>query len=130
MILVLCIGNMLFYIHMIKTKCIPLWLSVWGFVGVLSAATASLLVLFGRVEIITSEYLVLNIPTALVELILAIDIKPISIFHSIWYFMISSARFMWVFIEGSPCFWTKGSPFCPLTGSCFICPLFCSLLPP
>jgi len=72
MILVLCIANMLFYIHMIKTKLIPLWLSVLGLVGVLSAATASLLVLFGSVEIITSEYIILNIPTALQELILAI----------------------------------------------------------
>ncbi len=72
MILVLCIGNMLFYILMIKSKFIPLWLSVWGVVGAVLSAIASILVLFGSMEIITSEYLILNIPTALLELFLAI----------------------------------------------------------
>ena len=72
MILVLCIANMLFYILMIKSKLIPLWLSIWGGVGAVLSAIASLLVLFGGIEIITSEYIILNIPTALQELILAI----------------------------------------------------------
>jgi len=72
MILVLCIANMLFYILMIKSKFIPLWLSIWGGLGAVLSAIASLLVLFGAIEIITSEYIILNIPTALLELILAI----------------------------------------------------------
>lgn len=72
MILVLCIGNMLFYILMIKSRFIPLWLSIWGGVGALLSALASLLVLFGSMDIITSGYIVLNMPTALLELSLAI----------------------------------------------------------
>ncbi len=72
MILVFCISNLLFYILMIKSKYIPLWLSIWGGLGALLSAVASLLVLFGAIEIITSEYIVLNIPTALQEIILAI----------------------------------------------------------
>ncbi len=70
MILVLCTGNMLFYILMIKSKLIPLWLSIWGGLGALLSVLASLLVLFGSIDIITSGYIILNIPTALLELIL------------------------------------------------------------
>lgn len=72
MILVLCIGNMLFYILMVKSRLIPLWLSIWGGMGAVLSIIASLLVLFGGVEIVTSEYIILNIPTALQEIILAI----------------------------------------------------------
>ncbi len=71
MILVLCIGNMLFYILMIKSKLIPLWLSICGGIGALLSILASLLVLIGSMEIITSGYIILNIPTALLELVLA-----------------------------------------------------------
>jgi uncharacterized protein DUF4386 len=71
MILVLCLGNMLFYIIMMKSRFIPLWLSIWGGVGALFSVLASLLVLFGSMEIITSGYLILNIPTALLEFVLA-----------------------------------------------------------
>lgn len=72
MILVLCLGNLLFYTLLIKKKLIPLWLSIWGGIGALLSIIASLLVLFGGVEIITSEYIILNIPTAIQEIILAI----------------------------------------------------------
>jgi hypothetical protein len=72
MIMVLCIGNMLLYILMIKSKLIPLWLSIWGGVGALLSAFASFMVLLGGIEIITSGYIVLNVPTALLELIFAI----------------------------------------------------------
>jgi len=72
MILVLCLASMLFYILMIKSKLIPLWLSIWGLGGVLLSALASILILFGKVEIITSVYIILNIPTALIDIILAI----------------------------------------------------------
>jgi hypothetical protein len=72
MILVLCTGNMLFYILMIKSKLIPLWLSIWGAVGALLSVLASLLVLFGSIDIITSGYIILNIPSALLELVLAL----------------------------------------------------------
>ena len=72
MILVLCTGNFMFYILLIKSKLIPQWLSVWGLIGVMLSAIASVLVLFRIVDIITPEYMILNVPTALQELILAI----------------------------------------------------------
>jgi len=72
MILVLCIGNVLFYILLIRSRLIPLWLSLWGIMGTVLSAIASILVFFGALEIITSEYIILNIPTALLDLILAL----------------------------------------------------------
>jgi hypothetical protein len=72
MVLVLGIGNLMLYILLIKSKLIPVWLSVWGLVGTSLSAIASILVLFQVVEIITSEYLALNAPTALQELVLGL----------------------------------------------------------
>ena len=72
MILVLCTGNFMFYILLIKSKLIPQWLSAWGLIGAMLSAIASFLVLFRIVDIITPEYMILNVPTALQELILAI----------------------------------------------------------
>jgi hypothetical protein len=66
------LGFALFYILMIKSKLIPLWLSIWGAVGALLSVLASLLVLFGSIDIITSGYIILNIPSALLELVLAL----------------------------------------------------------
>ncbi len=72
MILVLCTGNFMLYILLIKSKLIPKWLSIWGLLGTLLSALASILILFQVVEIITPEYLILNVPTAIAELILGI----------------------------------------------------------
>lgn len=70
MILILCTGNFMFFVLLLKSKLIPIWLSAWGLCGAILSSTASLLVLFQVFEIITTEYLVLNAPTAFQELIL------------------------------------------------------------
>lgn len=62
----------MFCILLMKSKLIPQWLSVWGLFGNLLSVIASVLVLFQIVEIVTTEYLVLNVPTAIQELILGI----------------------------------------------------------
>ena len=72
MILVLCAGNMMFYVLLLRSKLIPRWLSAWGLLGNLLSIAASLLVLFQAVGIITSEYLALNAATALQEVVLGI----------------------------------------------------------
>lgn len=72
MVLVLCTGNLMLYILLIKSKLIPQWLSVWGLICALLSAIASVLVLFAIVDIITPEYMILNLPTALQEIVLAI----------------------------------------------------------
>jgi hypothetical protein len=70
MILVLCVGNFMFYILLLKSKLIPQWLSIWGIFGNALSAIASILTLFQVLEIMTMEYLGLNAPTAIQELVL------------------------------------------------------------
>ncbi|WP_020533234.1 DUF4386 domain-containing protein [Flexithrix dorotheae] len=72
MILVLCAGNLLFYILLFKSRLIPKWLSVWALSATLLSVIASLLLLFQVLEVITTEYLILNTPTALFEVTLGI----------------------------------------------------------
>lgn len=71
MVIVLCMGNGLLYLAFIQSRLIPNWISIWGMIGCGLSIIASLLVLFGKMDIITSEYLLLNAPTGIQELILA-----------------------------------------------------------
>ena len=70
MVLALGAGNLLLYVLFLRTKLIPSWLSIWGILGILPAIFASVLLLFHQIEVITPQYLVLNMPTALFELVL------------------------------------------------------------
>ena len=72
MILVLCIGNILLYMIFIQSKLIPRWISICGIIGSFLSVVASVLVLFQVVDIITTQYIILNVPTAIIEFILAI----------------------------------------------------------
>lgn len=72
MILILCTGNILLYILFLKSKLIPKWISLWGIIGAVLSIIASGLVLFREIDIITVEYIVLNVPTAILDLILGI----------------------------------------------------------
>ena len=65
-------GNLMLYILFLKAKLIPKWLSVWGILGTILSIVASVLLLFGIVEVITVEYLALNVPTGLFEFVLGI----------------------------------------------------------
>ncbi|UTW65214.1 DUF4386 domain-containing protein [bacterium SCSIO 12643] len=71
MVVVLCLGNIFLYLTFIKSKLIPRWLSIFGIISCSLSVLASLLVLFGRMDIITPEYLLLNAPTGIQELTLA-----------------------------------------------------------
>lgn len=72
MILVLCAGNFMFYTLLLKSKLVPGWLSIWGLLGNALSAIASVLILFQVMEIITTEYLIVNVPTVIHELILGV----------------------------------------------------------
>lgn len=72
MILALCFGNILLYILLFKSKLIPRWLCIWGILGTIFSMFASGLILFQVFEVITTEYLILNVPTAILELVLGI----------------------------------------------------------
>jgi hypothetical protein len=66
------VGGLMFYLLLFKTKLIPRCLSLWGFIGTLFTIFASILIMFQKIEIITSTYIVLNLPLILLEIVLAI----------------------------------------------------------
>jgi hypothetical protein len=70
MVFALSSANIIFYVILIKWKLIPQWLSVWGIFGAFLSVLASVLVLYQVIDVITAEYIILNIPTALAELIM------------------------------------------------------------
>jgi hypothetical protein len=72
MIFATSVGGLMFYLLLINTKLIPRWLSLWGLFGTLFTILASLLVMFKMIDILTSTYLVLNLPLILLEIVLAI----------------------------------------------------------
>jgi hypothetical protein len=72
MILSTSIGGLMFYLLLFKSKLIPRWLSFWGVMGTLFTIFASILIMFQKIEIITSTYIVLNLPLILLEIVLAI----------------------------------------------------------
>ncbi|WP_186758569.1 DUF4386 domain-containing protein [Echinicola salinicaeni] len=71
--LTLSVGNLMFYYILYQSKLVPQWLSVWGLIAtVLSSVLASLLLMFSVINIITPIYILLALPTALLEIVLAI----------------------------------------------------------
>ena len=72
MIFATSVGGLLFYLLLFKTKLIPRWLSLWGLSGTIFTILASLLVMFKMIDILTSTYLVLNLPLVFLEIVLAI----------------------------------------------------------
>lgn len=72
MILVHCLGGLMLYYIFYKTRLVPRWLSCWGFIGIIFTIVTTFLVLFSVIEIVTPIYIILSMPMALLELVLAI----------------------------------------------------------
>jgi hypothetical protein len=72
MILTSSIGGLMFYFLLYQTKLIPRWLSLWGLIGTLSTVFASLLIMFDKIDIITTTYFVLFLPLIILEMVLAV----------------------------------------------------------
>lgn len=70
MVLLLCSGNIILYILFFNTRVMPRWIAIWGIGAAILSMFASGLILFNVIEIITPEYLSLNVPTALFEMFL------------------------------------------------------------
>jgi hypothetical protein len=72
MIVSLNIGAIMLYVLLYKSRLVPRWLSVWGIIGAILTITASFLIMFQWMDIITPEYMIMNVPIALQELTFAI----------------------------------------------------------
>jgi len=68
----LIVSALMLYFILYQTKLVPRWLSGWGLVGTTVSIWATLLVMFHLIEIITPTYIVLAIPWALQEMVLAV----------------------------------------------------------
>jgi Domain of unknown function (DUF4386) len=65
-------GATLYYLVLYRSQLIPRWLSVWGLVGTVLGLVAGLLVLFRSIDLVSGTQVVLNLPIAVQEMILAV----------------------------------------------------------
>lgn len=72
MILASSVGSLMFYFLLYQSRLIPRWLSLLGLLGTIFTLSASLLIMFHVIDIITTIYIVLNLPLILLEMVLAI----------------------------------------------------------
>ncbi len=72
MLLAWNLAAIMYYVVFFRTELVPLWLSVWGLVGIFSSMAGSLLFLFHVIpNPLSSLGVVLSLPIALQELVLA-----------------------------------------------------------
>jgi len=72
MSLVFCLGGVLFYVLLYRSRIVPRWITVWGFVGIPLYAVAYLLAMYDVIGINSSEVNLLCLPLAVQEMVLAI----------------------------------------------------------
>lgn len=72
MILPWSIGGLILYYCFLRMKLIPKSLSIWGLLGYTSTLIATILLMFDIIKIVSPIYLIMNTPTALFEMILAV----------------------------------------------------------
>lgn len=72
MILPWSIGGMILYYFFLREKLIPRWFSLWGLCGSIFTLISTLLLLFDLIKIVSITYFIMNTPTALFELVLAV----------------------------------------------------------
>lgn len=72
MILPWSIGGLILYYCFFQMKLIPKWLSIWGGIGSVFTLISTLLLMLTIIEMATPIYFIMNTPTALFELILAV----------------------------------------------------------
>ena len=65
-------GATLYYLVFYRSQLIPRWLSVWGLAGTVLGLVAGLLVLFQSIAVLSSTQVVLNLPIAMQEMVLAV----------------------------------------------------------
>jgi hypothetical protein len=65
-------GATLYYLVFYRSQLIPRWLSVWGLAGTILGLTAGLLVLFQAIGMFSGTQVVLNLPIAVQEMVLAV----------------------------------------------------------
>jgi hypothetical protein len=70
--IVFCIGTMMFNFLLFRSRLIPRWISAWGFLGALPYLAAAALSLAGLLDQSSTVSIVLDVPLALQEMLLAV----------------------------------------------------------
>ena len=70
--IVFCLGALMFYYVLYRSKLIPRWLSGWGLIAIILNLAAVLLTVFGLVGISSTASFVLQFPTFVQELVMAV----------------------------------------------------------
>jgi hypothetical protein len=65
-------GATLYYLIFYRSRLIPRWLSAWGLAGTALGLVSGLLVLFQAVTTLSATQVVLNLPIAVQEMVLAV----------------------------------------------------------
>jgi hypothetical protein len=71
-LMVWCIGALMYYYIFYQTKLVPRWLSGWGLIGVMLCMAGSMLVMFHLIDPASNILTLLNVPVALQEMVLAV----------------------------------------------------------
>jgi hypothetical protein len=70
--LVFCLGAVLFYVLLYRSRIVPRWITMWGFVGIPLYAAAYVLAMYGTVDSNSSLQNVLQLPLGVQEMVLAV----------------------------------------------------------
>ena len=66
------LGALIYYCLFYQSKLIPRWLSIWGLIGVPLWIAAALLLVFGLVDSFSTTVILLDLPIAINEMVLAV----------------------------------------------------------
>jgi hypothetical protein len=72
LIIVYSLGALMFYCLLYQSKLIPRWLSGWGIIGITMHFATAFLVMYGFISTMSTIQVVLSLPIALQEMVLAI----------------------------------------------------------
>jgi hypothetical protein len=70
--LVFCLGAVLFYVLLYRSRIVPRWITLWGFVGIPLYAAAYLLAMYGTIGSNPSAQNLLQLPLGVQEMVLAV----------------------------------------------------------
>ena len=72
MSLVFCLGGALFYVLLHRSRIVPRWITLWGFLGIPLYAAAYLLAMYGAIDTNSSAQNLLCVPVFVQEMVLAV----------------------------------------------------------
>ena len=70
--IIFCLGALMFYTVLYRSRLIPRWITVWGLAAVVPYLAAEFLVLFARLDSVSTTAVILFLPMAVQEMVLAV----------------------------------------------------------